>query len=124
MPEYFEMPGMHCPFGRYWIVRPGDTLANIAYYIGISVSQLMATNPMVDPMYLRPGMKICLPPSAPIGPTGPMAQCPEGKYYTIQPGDTFGNIAYTLGTTANALMHLNPYTDPMHLIPGMNICIP
>lgn len=118
MPENFDQP---CPSGRYWIVGPGDTFANIAYYFKIPISELLLLNPQVNPMNLQPGMRICLPLGVPMGPTVP---CPSGRYYTVRPGDTFWKIAYSLGTTANILMQLNPNIDPTSLRPGMNICIP
>ena len=42
----------------YWIVRPGDTLMQIAAKTGVSVAQLQAFNPDVNPLALVPGQRL------------------------------------------------------------------
>ena len=42
----------------YWIVRPGDTFALIAAKTGVSVAQVQAFNPDVDPLGLVPGQRL------------------------------------------------------------------
>lgn len=51
-------------------------------------------------------------------------QCP-GTLYTIQPGDTFFNIARRYGITVQSLVNFNPQiADPSRIVPGQVICIP
>jgi LysM repeat protein len=90
----------------YWIVRPGDTLMGIAAKTGVSVAQLQAFNPDVDPLGLVPGQRLKLwlhppkPSPAPV-PLGPL-------YWTVQPGQSFGSIAATTGINILTLEQLNP----------------
>ncbi|MGI6621417.1 MAG: LysM peptidoglycan-binding domain-containing protein [Bacillota bacterium] len=51
-------------------------------------------------------------------------QCPTGIVWTIQPGDTFFQIARATGTTVERIAALNPGVDPERLEVGMQICLP
>jgi len=90
----------------YWIVRPGDTFMAIAAKTGVSVAQLQAFNPDVDPLALVPGqrLKLWLHPPKP-GPTpvplGPL-------YWTVRAGQSFGSIAADTGINIVTLEQLNP----------------
>ncbi|MER3420460.1 MAG: peptidoglycan-binding protein, partial [Chloroflexota bacterium] len=46
--------------GRYTI-RPGDTLGAIAAQHGVSVEDLIAANPGIDPQRLQIGVEIVIP---------------------------------------------------------------
>jgi len=100
----------------YWIVRPGDTLGEIAARTGVSVAQLQAFNPDVDPLALVPGQRLKLwlhPPKlspTPV-PLGPL-------YWTVRPGDSFGSIAANTGINILTLEQLNPRLKPTTFWPG------
>ena len=49
---------------------------------------------------------------------------PEYTTYTIQPGDTLGNIASRFGVTARAIMALNDIANPELIYAGQTIRIP
>ncbi len=49
------------------------------------------------------------------------AQKHHVRRYVIRPGDTFGSIAHTLGTTVARLEQLNPGVDPTTLRVGEKI---
>jgi LysM repeat protein len=53
-------PGTVSPDGMY-TVKSGDSLARIARANGVSLAQLEAANPGVDPKHLKVGQKISLP---------------------------------------------------------------
>jgi LysM repeat protein len=100
----------------YWIVRPGDTLMEIAARTGVSVTQLQAFNPDVDPLALVPGerLKLWLHPPKPTPtpvPLGPL-------YWTVRPGQSFGSIAAKTGVNMLTLQRLNPRLKPTHVWPG------
>lgn len=107
-----------CPSGRFWLIKPGDTLWSIAQQLGTTVEELERLNPGVDPYNLQPGSSLCLPPEEEL-PT-----CPSGVYWTVSPGDTLYSIAEAVGTTVERLLELNPGIDPMNLRVGQNICLP
>jgi LysM repeat protein len=100
----------------YWTVRPGDTLMEIAARTGVSVAQLQAFNPDVNPLGLVPGQRLKLwlhppkPSPTPV-PLGPL-------YWTVRPGQSYGSIAATTGVNMAALQQLNPELKPNHVWPG------
>jgi len=100
----------------YWIVRPGDTFMEIAAKTGVSIAQLQAFNPVVDPLSLVPGqrLKLWLHPPKPrpkVIPLGPL-------YWTVRPGQSFGSIAAKTGINILTLERLNPRLKPAALWPG------
>lgn len=46
---------------EFYIVRPGDTLLGIALDLGLSIEQLKAVNPTLDPLALQVGQQVILP---------------------------------------------------------------
>ena len=106
-----------CPGGTLYTIRAGDTLAAVAARFGTSVEAIVAANPGIQPLNLQIGRIICVP-----GPGAGL--CPGGRPYTIQPGDTFYQIAQRLGLSLQALLAANPQVDPNRLQIGQVICIP
>ncbi|WP_416197123.1 MAG: LysM repeat-containing protein [Sporanaerobacter sp.] len=106
-----------CPGGFYYTIKAGDTLYSIAQMFNVSVQELMAANPGVDPNNLQIGQVICVP-SRPVPP------CPGGFYYTIKAGDTFYSIAQMFNVSVQELMAANPGVDPNNLQIGQVICVP
>jgi LysM repeat protein len=98
----------------YWFVKPGDTYTEISAKTGLTVAELQAFNPDVDPLNLIPGTRLNLwrhPPTAPRKPPGPM-------FWTVRPGQSFGSIAAKTGINIIALEQLNPRLRPASLQPG------
>ncbi|MBE3575920.1 MAG: LysM peptidoglycan-binding domain-containing protein, partial [Firmicutes bacterium] len=58
-----------CPAGwRPYVVRPGDTLWDIARRAGITLTALIRANPQIpDPNRIFPGDIVCVPATAPMG---------------------------------------------------------
>jgi LysM repeat protein len=100
----------------YWIVQPGDTFMQIAARTGVSVAQLEAFNPDVDPLGLVPGQRLKLwlhppkPSPTPV-PLGPL-------YWTVRPGQSFGSIAAKTGINVLTLEQLNPALKSTTFWPG------
>jgi len=100
----------------YWIVQPGDTLTEIAAKTGVSVAQIQALNPDIDPLALVPGQRLKLwlhppkPSPTPV-PLGPL-------YLTVRPGQSFGSIAASTGINILTLEQLNPRLKPTTFWPG------
>jgi LysM repeat protein len=104
-----------CPSGRYWRVKRGDTLFNIALRSATTVNRLLELNPDVNPSNLRIDSLICLPPEQP---------CSSGIYWEVAVGDTLYKIAKSSNTTVKKLLELNPDIDPNNLQIGQNLCLP
>jgi N-acetylmuramoyl-L-alanine amidase len=101
----------------YWMVRPGDTLAQIAQITGVTVAQLEAFNPNVDPSALIPGQRLNLwahPPKPRPKPPGP-------RFWTVRSGDSLGLIADKTGINLAKLFQLNPKLVNAVLQPGEQV---
>lgn len=48
------------------IIQPGDTLYKIAQEHNTSISGILASNPGINPNYLRVGQRLCIPPAYPV----------------------------------------------------------
>jgi LysM repeat protein len=108
-----------CPSGNYYTIRQGDTLFAIARRFNISLVDLTAANPGINPIKLMVGQVICIPVAM------PPVTCPAGSTaYTVKAGDTFYSIAKKYNITVAALMNANPSVDPNSLLIGQIICIP
>lgn len=103
---------LHVP--PYWVVRPGDTYAQIAAKTGLTLSQLEAYNPSADPLSLTVGQRLNLwrdPPRPRPKPLGP-------RFWTVRPGESFGSIAAKTRISITTLEQLNPQVTPATLQPG------
>jgi LysM repeat protein len=101
----------------YWTVRPGDSFAEIAARTGLSVDQLQAFNPTVDPLALTPGERLNLwqhPPK----PHRPKPRPPGPMFWTVRPGQSYGSIAAATGINIVSLEQLNPKLKPAAVQPG------
>jgi LysM repeat protein len=101
----------------YWTVHPGDTLTQIAKKTGVTVDQLEARNPRIDPQGLVPGERLLLwrhrpkPRPKPLGP----------RFWTVKSGESFGSIAASTGINITKLEELNPRLKATTLQPGDRI---
>jgi LysM repeat protein len=69
-----------------------------------------------------PGLVATRPATAPIlAVSPPSPPSPPKQYYVIAVGDTLDAIASRFATTVDALLRLNPGTEPTTLRPGEQI---
>ncbi len=93
-----------------YIVKSGDTIANIAKSFGVSVQRLISDNGLEYPSKLVPGQALII-------------LKPE-QIYTVRSGDTLFSIARKYGTTTGALLRNNPWlTLEQPLLPGRVLTI-
>lgn len=100
-----------------WRVRRGDTYAEIAVRTGLTVEQLEALNPRIDPAALQPGQRLRLRPGAfraKPRPTGP-------QFHLVRAGESFASVAAKTGRSVARLRRLNPRLRPAALQPGDRI---
>ena len=100
----------------YWTVRPGDTFTLIAKKTGLSITQLEAFNPAVDPSSIAPGQRLLLRRDPPARHAAHRALGP--RFWTVKPGESFGSIAAKNQISIVTLEHLNPQLKPTALQPG------
>src|SRR5690606_16186536 len=106
-----------CQGGTLYTIRQGDTFFRLAQRFGVTVDQLIAANPGVDPDRLQIGQQICIPGVAP--PT-----CEGGTLYTIRQGDTFFSLAQRFGVTVAQWIGANPGGGPDRRRLGQRTCMP
>lgn len=96
-----------------YTVKGGDTLDGIARQHGTTTAAIAAANNLARPDLLRPGQKLTIPDS-------PGA----AKKYTVEAGDTLGDIAKDHGVSLQALLELNRLDDPDSVTAGRLLLIP
>jgi LysM repeat protein len=110
-------PATHRRLPPYWTVRTGDSFAVIAAKTGLSMDQLQAYNPTVDPLALTPGERLNLwqhPPK----PHRPRPRPRGPMFWTVRPGQSFGSIAHATGISIVTIEQLNPKLKPASVQPG------
>lgn len=88
------------------VVRPGESLADVAARTGVSIAALTEANGL-------PGANVT---------TGQALIVPSGRYQ-VQPGDTLWSIARRSGLTLNELRRANPGAE-RNLYPGRTLRLP
>ncbi|MBE3590813.1 MAG: LysM peptidoglycan-binding domain-containing protein [Firmicutes bacterium] len=107
-----------CMGGLLYAVRSGETLFTIAGKFGVTVQQLLAANPGINPQNLQIGQILCIPGVA-------ASFCPGGRLHTVTAGETMSSIAAAEGVTLAALIQANPQIpNPNLIFPGEQLCVP
>lgn len=107
--------------GTYHLVRPGETLSQIARYYGVSVQAIAQVNRIVNPNLIYAGSTLFIPVGCPPPPPGP-GHC--RAYYTVHWGDTLNQIAYHFGVNPWAIAHANHIYNLNLIYAGQTLCIP
>jgi len=110
------------PSGGKYTVRVNDTLWDIATRYGMTVAQLTAANPGINPVALRPGQILTIP-SQESQVTDTVSEVPCAVY-AVAPNDTLWDIAANYGLTLDDLLAANPGVDPKRLMVGQELVIP
>ena len=98
-----------CP--NYVTVQWGDTLSGIATRCGTTMDAIRSANPGLG-WWLYAGQMLYIPS----GNSAPVEVPTSGGTYTIQRGDTLGNIAVRAGCSLSALLAVNPQIQNPSLI--------
>ena len=118
--------------GSTYVVQPGDWLAKIARYCGVSTSALIAANPWTQYYYyIYPGQVLTIPdayyppPPPPPDYGGPAGCGPNSDMYSaywyVCRGDTLGKIARYYGVSWQYLQYNNGIYNPNVIYPGQII---
>ncbi len=96
-----------------YVVRPGDTLFEIARRFGVTVAELININQFVNPAELVIGQAILIP----VSPMEPLR-------YRVVAGDTLFQLAQTFNTTVAAIVQANQISNPNQIQVGTILTIP
>ncbi|HHW31614.1 MAG TPA: LysM peptidoglycan-binding domain-containing protein [Clostridiaceae bacterium] len=92
------------------VVSSGETLWQISNRYGVSVSEVISINQLLNPNRLVVGQALVIPI--------------EATVYIVQPGDALWRIAQQYGTTIQTIVQYNQITNPNNIYPGLRLIIP
>ncbi len=110
----------------HYIVKPGETLSQVAARLGVSVNQLAALNGIEDPNAILAGQALRLPAEIPrpVGSTATQPSRAVGGEYVVRHGESLSSIALAFGTTVRELIDANQLLDPDRLVVGQHLKVP
>ena len=103
------------------VVKPGETLYQIARRYGVSVSSIVQANNLWNPNLIYSG-QVLLIPLCSGGTTPPPGQCV--KVHVVKRGEYLKSIAAKYGTTWQAIANLNNIQNPNLIYVGQRLKIP
>jgi len=110
------LPGMAA---EQYVVKPGETLSEIAERHGVSTSTLMQLNGIRNADLVESGSRLRLPSSQ------PSAEARSGRgTYTVKPGETLSEIAESRGISLRRLMDLNGIQQADQVEAGSRLLLP
>lgn len=102
--------------GPIYIVQAGDTLSLIASRFNLTVNDMIAANPSIDPNFLSQGQRIVIPGLE--GVTGIL------ETEIISFGDTLRSLSRRTQVSDNQMKKLNRLVSPTELYVGVSLIIP
>jgi LysM repeat protein len=102
------------------VVQSGDSLYRILQRErsgSVSIEQVLACNPGLDPNLLRPGQELRLPQAS-------QRRSVPASRYIVREGDILGRIAVSLGCTLEELVAVNPGLQPDRIRSGQVLLLP
>ena len=105
---------------RYYTVKRGDSLSEIADRYGIRVSDLVAMNNLRSRHFIRVGQRLNLPQTA--GAAVQQRHLQDG-FYSVQVGDTLSDIATAFAVSEEHLVALNQLSNKNRIYQGQRLLI-
>ena len=92
------------------VVKPRETLWQIANFYRVSTSSIVSVNELPDPNQLVIGQALVIPT--------------EDIFHTVVSGESLWKIAQTYGTTVQAILQNNQIVNPNNIYSGLILYIP
>lgn len=84
---------------KWYVVQPGDTLANIAWRYGVNMWAIVRANNIANPNVIHCGQKLCIPTHVPPPPPKPKPPKPGCEHLCFpQAGDYLSGVVQAHGT--------------------------
>jgi LysM repeat protein len=110
--------------GGGYVVQRGDTLANIATRLGVSMSALAQANGIFNAELIYVGQVLVLPGESVSAATdAEAAAAAPGSVYVVRRGDTLSGIAARHAVSMAALMSANGISDENRIYAGQRLLI-
>jgi len=93
-----------------YVVKPGDTLSEIAAYYRVSTASIIDVNGLPNPNQLLNGQSLIIPT--------------EDVFHTVTSGETLWRISQAYGTTIQNIVQANQIANPNNIYPGLTLYIP
>ena len=110
------------------VVQPGENLFRISLRYQVSMSNIVAANPIIrNPNLIYAGTTLVIPKGGVVptpAPGDPTPQPGNEQQYTVVRGDTLGRIAQRFGTTVAAIAQRNGIANPNLIFVGQVLIIP
>lgn len=108
--------GTVCPRENRYVLRDGETLADVQLARGLTWHTLESANPAADLTQLKAGAEICLPEEN--------IPCPLPRSVTLCAEDTLERVALRYNLSVGALLRANPCLAPADFVPGVSVVLP
>ena len=102
--------------GPIYIVQAGDTLSFIASRFNVSLNELIAANPTIDPNFLNQGQQVVIPGLE--GVSGVL------ETEVVSFGDSFRSLSRRIQVPDLQLIKLNRLVSPSELYVGISMIVP
>jgi LysM repeat protein len=109
---------------RVVVVRPGDTLSEIALEYGVTVSRLREVNDIPDPNRIYAGQRLRIPGQPATVAKAAPAKAAAPVVHVVAWGETLTGIARRYGSTISAIAAANGIANPSYLRVGQRLTIP
>ena len=109
----FTHPLKKTVYGYAYIVREGDTLADVLRVTGASARELAARNARHDLFHLTPGQRLRVPSAA-----------ISAFAYRVRRGEDVYALARKLDRSVVSLLRVNPHLLPVEIRFGARIALP
>lgn len=112
----------HAFSGECHIVRPGETLSEIAYRYGVTIQAIMEANCLDNPDVIYAGQCLLIPGHQPPKPAPPPAGV-KCTMHVVQAGEYLNGIAARYHVSAASIVKLNKLHNPNFIYPGQRLKI-
>ena len=114
--SFMVQPALAQESGPVYIVQPGDTLSFIAARFNVTIDELVAANPALDPNLLSQGQRIVIPGLE--GVSGVL------ETEVVPLGDSLRSLSRRTQVSDELLRKLNRLISPSELYVGTSIIVP